>query len=365
MIYPIPAVDFPYLQWGKRKEMHIFVLEMNPMRHIIAILLVLAFCLNGHAQNTKRSRRSRLKVGLVLGGGGAKGAAEVGVLKVIEEVGIPIDYVVGTSIGSIVGAAYSCGMTAAEMDSVFSTQKWIALLTDRKHMLPDDTEDSLSVYYLNGQPVGQGNPKRRGRGAHKGAFRGRAVTALFQSVTGQADSIDFDDMPIPFRCVAVDITAGREVVLQSGNLPMAMRASMGIPGIYKPLEVGDSTLLVDGGMLNSLPVDVCRQMGADVIIAVDLTQNKRDFIEKTMRKRKNLIGKLINWNRTRPDLIKYNQNRQDADVYINPHLDGFGAASFTKKKIARMIEIGEEAGRQAKPELEKLRKRIYSKKSKK
>ncbi len=331
------------------------------MRHILFLLIVLIHCLDGHAQSATATGRPRLKVGLVLGGGGAKGAAEVGVLKAIEEAGIPIDYVVGTSIGSVVGAAYSCGMTPAEMDSLFCTQRWVSLLTDRKRMSAEDKKERFTnTRYLNGQPIRQGNYKRKGRKIRRSSIRGYAIVALFDSITHQRDSIDFDSLPIPLRCVAVDATTGTEMVLRSGNLAMAMRSSMSIPGIYSPVEVGDSTLLTDGGMLNNLPVDVCRQMGADVVIAVDLAQKKREVTHKTERKSKNLIGRLLDWNRVRPDLIKYNINRTDADVYINPKLKGFNAASFTKKKIARMIEIGEEAGREALPELEKLHARIYS-----
>lgn len=273
-------------------------------------------------------RGERLKVGLVLGGGGAKGAAEVGVLKVIEESGIPIDYIAGTSIGSIVGGLYSCGYRADELDSLFRNRKWMALMI----------EPSLRL---------------------DGMIRGDKIVKMLEDMTGRRDSISFDNLPIPFRCVAVDETSEREIVLSSGNLPKAMRASMSVPFIFDPVEF-DSMHLVDGGVLNNLPVDVVRQMGADVVIAIDLTQNKH-ATRKYKWKRIKGIGWLIEWIKKRPDLVKYNENRTHADIYINPDLRGYSAKSFKSNKIKVMIDIGTKAGLDVKPALMELKKKIYEK----
>lgn len=262
--------------------------------------------------NAKHSTRP--KVGLVLGGGGAKGATEVGVLKVIEEVGVPIDYIAGTSIGSIVGGLYSVGYSVEQLDSLFRNEDWVDL------------------------------------------FATGSVLNLLENMVGPNDSIDFDRLPIPFRCVAFDLKAHEEVVLRSGRLAQAMRASMAIPGAFKPVKM-NGMVLVDGGMMNNLPVDVVRDMGADIVIAVDLQQTKhetRDFsLKETLG-----IGGLLDWLVSRPDWKKYNENRERADIYINPNLDGYGAADFNKKDITRMLEIGSDAGNAFRKDLEEIKKRV-------
>lgn len=258
--------------------------------------------------------RERLRVGLVLGGGGAKGAAEVGVLKVIEEVGLPIDYIAGTSIGAINGGLYAIGYDASQLETLYLDQDWIDM------------------------------------------FVSGATLDELKRLTNGYDVVSFDSLPIPYRCVAVDIEAMQEVVIDSGCLAEAMRASMAIPGVFKPVTV-DGRTLVDGGVLNNLPVDVVRAMGADVVIAVDLTQNKRKTrnIELTSS---GLIGKAIGWVVSRPDIKKYNDNVADADVYINPALDGYTAAHFTVKKIAEMITVGYKAGSDSRRKLKSLKKRV-------
>ena len=284
------------------------------------LITVIIICLSGanagciYGQQSQQKGKQRLKVGLVLGGGGAKGAAEVGVLKVIEEVGIPIDYIAGTSIGAINGGLYSLGYDAAGLDSLFRNQDWLKLFT-----------------------------------------KGSILDMLIEK-TGITDSISFDDMPIPFRCVAVDTKTQQEIVLSSGCPAVAMRASMAIPGAFKPVKI-DTLVLVDGGMLNNLPVDVVKAMGADVVIAVDLTQNKREARDKKMFGVTKL-GKLISWTIARPDLKKYNENVVDVDVYINPDLDGYKAMSFKKKKIAEMIDIGYETGDECRDELLQLKEMV-------
>ncbi|MBP3827807.1 MAG: patatin-like phospholipase family protein [Prevotella sp.] len=275
-------------------------------RYLILTLLIL-MCLCMTAQTV--SIIDRPKVGLVLGGGGAKGAAEVGALKVIEELNIPIDYIAGTSIGAILGGLYATGYRAEQLDSLFRSGLW---MTDN-------------------------------------------VLELLDRLTETDEWIDFDELPIPFRCVAVDFDTQEEVVFRNGHLATAMRASMAIPGIYKPVLV-DGKTLVDGGMVNNLPVDVVRDMGADIVIALDLTQNKhktRDFSLKEWTG----IGGIFDWIVSRPDWKKYNDNRADADVYINPPLKGFSAASFSDKSIDAMIKIGEQTARKHQAELLKVKAR--------
>ncbi len=296
------------------------------------------------AGSGKTANHSRPKVALVLGGGGAKGAAEVGVLKEIEKSGVPIDYIVGTSIGSIIGGLYSIGYRADDLDSLFRNQDWLSLFNDAK------------VH-------GQGKLKEIGG---VGLMKGRGVIQFLDTMLmrkpnykgkgNYPDSIDFNDLPIPYRAVACDINAGKVAVLSHGDLTMAMRASMSIPGVFKPVNI-DTLRMLDGGLINNLPVDVAREMGADYVIAIDLTQNKHpDYEPKQINK---FMPKTVKWLRTRPDFVNYNRNRQNCDVYINPTLEGYGVTSFTPKAIKAMIELGQEAGQKKYKELVKLRRKVF------
>ena len=303
--------------------------------------------------NTKREGRP--KVALVLGGGGAKGASLVGVLKYVEQVGLPIDMIVGTSIGSIVGGLYSVGYRSAQMDTLFRSQEWHDLLTDRNEK---ESRRLISrkngVQYIMGIPLGRGDTVRYAR---QGIMMGDSIVAFLDSLMNTPDSLSFDSLPIPFRCVAVDVKSMTEVVADCGSLPMAMRASMAIPVAFKPVQK-DSMILVDGGVLNNLPVDVAREMGADFVVAVDLTQNKHpdwnpkkvpEFLEGT---------RFLSWLLRRPDRSKYNANVKAADVYINPKLDNCSATSFNK--VDYMIQQGEKAGKMAVPKLKRLKKYVES-----
>lgn len=285
----------------------------------IATVLIVALTLAASAS------AARPKVGLVLGGGGAKGAAEVGALKVIEATGIPIDYIAGTSIGSIIGGLYACGYRSADLDSLFRNQDWMKTFGD----------DIL---------------------------KGDDIESLFKNLTRLPDSIDFDRLPIPFRCVAVDLKGDSVVVMHDGSLTLAMRASMSIPGAFKPVKV-DGKVLVDGGMKNNLPVDVVKAMGADYVIAVDLTQNKRKLKRDKKLTNTKGLGSIVNYLVSRPDLVTYYNNVKMVDVYINPKLK-YSAAKFKPKAIAEMIDNGYDAADAKRSELLKLKKKVLKGKSK-
>ena len=302
----------------------------------------------------------RPKVGLVLGGGGAKGAAEVGVLKVLEELDIPIDYIVGTSIGSIVGGLYACGYSANDLETLFREQEWLSLIGNRNIAFQNDIlETHDGITYLFGFPIG-GKKKPHFDDEYVegfGLLRAEQVSYLLDSLTSEYNNIgDFDRLPIPFRCVAVDINSQEEVIMNGCELELAMRASMAIPGVFKPVK-WDGHTLVDGGMLNNLPVDVVKQMGADIVIAIDLeqTQHKdRDFsLKETFG-----IGGILDWAISRPDWKKANENRNAADVYICPNLGKYGPESFNEKSIDDMIQLGERAARDHIKELKALKKKV-------
>ena len=295
------------------------------MKKSLFFLLTLLVCTVVYSQSTKEQSLTRPKVALVLGGGGAKGAATVGALKYVEKSEVPIDMIVGTSIGSIVGGLYSLGYRNEQLDSLFRTQQWINMFA--------------------------------------GSLMGDSIVHVFRdNLGGEYNDVDFDSLPIPFRCVAVDINKMQEVVLKQGDLAQAMRASMAIPLVFKPVKM-DGMQLVDGGMLNNLPVDVARNMGADYVIAIDLTVNKHDNKSGedddmlNSAKKLNLLS-LLSWTLQRPDQKKYQRNRKDADIYINPKLKGYGAQDFSRTKISKMITLGEKAGKASLKDMKKLRKRL-------
>ena len=295
------------------------------MKKSILFLLTLLVCTIVYGQSEKDNSLTRPKVALVLGGGGAKGAATVGALKYVEKSEVPIDMIVGTSIGSIVGGMYAVGYRHEQLDSLFRTQQWINMFA--------------------------------------GSLMGDSIVHVFRdNLGGEYHNVDFDSLPIPFRCVAVDINQMREVVLKQGDLAQAMRASMAIPVVFKPVKM-DGMQLVDGGMLNNLPVDVARDMGADYVIAIDLTVNKHDDNsedeDEMLSSVKNLnLLSLLSWTLQRPDQKKYQRNRKDADIYINPKLKGYGAQDFSRTKIVKMIELGEKAGKSSLKAMKKLKKRL-------
>ena len=171
----------------------------------------------------------RPKIGLVFGGGGAKGAAEVGVLKVLEEAGVQVDYIAGTSIGSIVGGLYAAGYTAKELETMFQTQEWLSLLTDRKASLSNEPYQTIDgVTYIFGFPVMDRNSNIFG------VMKGESVEQMLDSMLSVKGCKNFESLQIPFSCVTADIRAAQEVVISKGSVSKAMRASMSIPGIFKP-----------------------------------------------------------------------------------------------------------------------------------
>lgn len=216
----------------------------------------------------------RPRIGLALAGGGAKGIAHVGVLEMLEEWNVPVDYVAGTSMGAIVGGLWASGFTPAELASTIESVDWPELMSDdppRRDLSFRRKQDSGR--YLLDLELGIG---RDGLAAPSGLQTGQKLTLLLQWLTRHvADVRDFDELPTPFRCVAADINSGETVVLDGGDLARAIRASMAIPGVFTPVEL-DGRTLVDGGITNNLPIDVVRSMGADIVIAVDLAKPDTD-----------------------------------------------------------------------------------------
>ena len=223
------------------------------------------------AVQQKAAAPKRKTVAVVLSGGGAKGMAHIGALRVIERAGIPIDIVTGTSMGSIVGGLYAIGYNSEALDSVVRIQDWSYVITDKENMTKQSLADlhrRFTYAFSTGLTLGK-------RNYNDGGFiKGKNLAELFQKLcAGYTDSLNFSkDLPIPFACVATNVVDNSEVDFHSGRLPQAMRASMAIPAAFSPVRVGDK-VLVDGGLRNNYPADIARELGAGVIIGVTFSSS--------------------------------------------------------------------------------------------
>lgn len=296
-----------------------------------------------------QAQEQRKKVGVVLSGGGAKGVAHIKALKVIEEAGIPIDYIVGTSMGAIVGGLYAIGYTPAQLDSMVREQNWNFLLSDRiKRKSMSLLERERSEKYVVSFPFVK-NPKDALAG---GFIKGQNLSNLFTDLTlGYHDSIHFNKLPIPFACVAQNVVDGKQVVFHNGVLATAMRASMAIPGVFTPIRQ-DSMVLIDGGMVNNYPVDIAKAMGADIIIGVDV-QSKLRGPEK-LNSAPEILKQII-------DITcraNYEKNLQLTDTYIRVNVDGYSSSSFSTNSIDSLLSRGEKAALAKWDELIALKKKI-------
>lgn len=301
------------------------------MERIIQIALLLSALF----ATTVSMAQERKKVAVVLSGGGAKGMAHIGALKVMEEAGIPIDYIVGTSIGSIVGGLYAIGYTPSQLDSMVRKQDWTRLLSDkvdRKRLSLDGREDREK--YIISMPFDLKKQKNM-----EGLVQGENLNALFSDLTvGYHDSIDFNRLPVPFACVATDIVSGNEIVFHNGVLSTAIRASMAIPGVFTPVRK-DSMVLVDGGLKNNYPADVAREMGADIVIGINV-QNEPQKAGR-LNKVTDILTQVI-------DLackVKLESNMKQTDLFIKVNTEGYTVGSFNKEAIDSLIVRGEEAVR--------------------
>ena len=315
-------------------------------------LYLLMAILMGGTMNAQQNdaQTARKKVGVVLSGGGAKGMAHIGVLKVLERAGIPIDVVTGTSMGSIVGGLYSIGYNANSLDSIVREQDWNYVISDRENLRNQSLSDrqKQNTYVIS---TGLSLGKHDTTGG--GIIRGKNLAELFNKLCiGYTDSLDFSrDLPIPFSCVATNIIDNSEVDFHSGHLPQAMRASMSIPAAFAPVRLGNM-VLVDGGLRNNFPVDVAREMGAEIIIGVTVQGDAKeaDEIGGTM----SILSQIIDVNCKN----KYEENIAITDLHIQVDTKGYGAASFTSAAIDTLIRRGQEEALRHWDEIRALKKKI-------
>ena len=277
-------------------------------------------------------------IGLVLAGGGAKGLAHVGVIKVLEEAGIHVDVVAGTSMGAIVGGIYAMGLSASELESIVESIDWDKIFVD------STPRQELTIRRKTDDIGFLADPKLRMKDGEArlplGAIKGQRLTLELKRLTsGAAGIANFDELPIPFRAIAADIETGQEVVLGHGELAMVLRASMSVPGVFPPVVI-DGRTLIDGGVINNIPVNIVRDMGADIIIVSGFVEDLGPAEE--------LTSPLDVLNRT-IDLMVL-QGRRDQisslgadDILIETHLGDLGAASFDYAE--ELVVLGEESAR--------------------
>ena len=270
------------------------------------LLLVLAGCASLTAPTDPGASGNRPRVALVLGGGAARGFAHVGVIRALEQEKIPIDLIVGTSVGSLIGALYAHELNSFELE-------WTAFTLEK--------DDLLDYTFMS---------------AGMGPIKGERLEAF---VNKKIPVVNIESLKIPFAAVATDLTRGTRVVLDRGPLARAIRASCAIPGVFQPVE-HQGRLLVDGGTVDNLPVAVAREKGADIVIAVDISQNVTNYnitnlVDVTLQAVHIMFSENVN------------QRRRDADVLISPAVGSVAMMDFTQKK--RVMQAGIEAGQQAAP----------------
>ncbi|HXT27271.1 MAG TPA: patatin-like phospholipase family protein [Candidatus Eisenbacteria bacterium] len=283
----------------------------------------------GSATNAESTPRPRPKIGVALEGGGALGLAHIGVLQWFEDHHIPVDYIAGTSMGGLVGGLYATGKSPRELEQVVAAQSWDIIIggqtpfEDLSYRRKEDSRDYPTFIQFG---------LKKGLSLPAGLNAGHKINLLIDRETLPYSELkSFDDLPIPYRCVATDLVSGQEVVFSDGNLPLAMRASMSIPGVFKPVRNGDQ-VLVDGGLVGNLPTDVVRKMGADIVIAVhlELAPVKADEIQSFF----SVLGRSIDV------IVRENElhGLAAADLVVKVDLHEFTSLNYEKSKA--IIEKG-------------------------
>lgn len=273
------------------------------------------------------------KIGLVLSGGGAKGLAHIGALKIIEESGIEIDYIGGTSMGAIIGALYASGYTAHQLDSIFEQLDFDELIQDEiprtsKTFFEKSEADKYAVTLpFDGFKVS----------FPSGLSKGQNVYNLFSRLTSHVSTIDdFSKLPIPFFCMATNVETGKAVMLEKGYLPQAISASGALPSLFSPVIIDDK-VLIDGGVKNNYPVQELRNKGMDIIIGVDVQDSLKT--RKELNSAFDVLVQINNY-RTIEDMV---EKREKTDIYIDPDMDQYTVVSFDDGR--KIIDAGEEAAR--------------------
>ena len=296
----------------------------------------------------KSSEKDRPKIAVVLSGGGAKGFAHIGALKILEKEGIPIDIIVGTSMGSLIGGIYSLGYTADEIEELVTKQNWEQVLSDnvtRRNLSINDQilkqRYQLSISFSNVKSIG----------LPQGIIKGQNVLNIFCGLAGNVPvNADFDKLPISFACIATDLDTGEEVVMHNGFFPTALFSSMAIPGVFQPAS-RENKLLVDGGVVNNFPTDVAKEMGADIIIGVDIRGNL--LPRNKLATMDGVFSQMVNFLGQEKDSI----NKSNCDILIRPDITGYSVGNFSNEAADTLIIRGENAALKTIDQIRQLKKK--------
>lgn len=285
------------------------------------VLVLMYFYMPARAEDQTVETKSRPKIGLALSGGAALGMAHLGVLEWFEQHHIPVDYLAGTSMGGLIGGAYCAGMTPGEMRSLFKSMDWNDALRSEpayetvSFRRKEDMREIQSRLNLG---------LRHGFGTPLGLTPGNSIGLLLSRISLPYSEIrNFDELPIPFQCMTVDVDKGEALALKDGSLATALRATMAIPAVFTPVE-RNGILLIDGGTLNNIPTEAVKQMGADIIIAVDLSSSF--FDQKKATSLIDMLGKTMN-------VMTYANERRSlklADIVITPGLEQLSGTDFVR-----------------------------------
>ena len=308
---------------------------------IVAIVFFLLAAFPVYSQEENKTEKP--KIALVLSGGGAKGLAHIGVLKVLEEAGIRPDIITGTSMGSIMGSLYAVGYTAAELSDINKNANWDLLLTDKERLLSVamDEKDETKKYLFE-IPI-----REKKINLPAGVINGQHLEAYFSELLWPlTEEEDFNQLPVPFHCMSVDMISGRTIEHSSGDLVKSIRASMSIPTVFSPVQM-DSMLLVDGGVTRNFPVQEAINMGADIIIGV-YVGFQEDVTVDDIRSMTDILQRSI----ALGGIVDAKEQFSKCDVLIIPDLHNYSAADFVKGQ--EIQQIGEDAAREKWNEIKTL-----------
>lgn len=274
----------------------------------------------------------RPRIGLALGGGGSRGAAHVGVLKVLKEENIPIDLIAGTSIGSVVGGYYAAGTSIDEIEVLFKNGRFTKEFTPMPYLRVATEPLELAARLFGYKP-------------YDGLYRGWKFRGYVKKQLGNKT---IEQLNIPYGAVVTDVVSGKSCRLMNGDLALAMQASTAVPGLKKPVQIGER-LYCDGGLINNVPVSHVREMGADFVIAVDIDESLKETPLKTFRGLGSMARQALRIQLATFDI----SNAQKAEVFIHPDTTGINLVSFKKSDGETGYEAGVAAARAAMPELKK------------
>ena len=320
-------------------------MSITTLRRLTAVLLLITLLVTGttYSQTTRRKT-----VGVALSGGGAKGAAHIGVLKALETQGIPVDYVAGTSMGAVIGGLYAMGYTPDQLDSIIKAQDWTLLLSDNTSLKSQSlAERENTSKYVVSVPLKKSTKKLGGLVEGRNLF-----TRLTQLTIGYHDSIDFSRLPIPFACVATNLADGSEYVFRDGRLAVAIRSSMAIPAVFTPVKIR-GMVLADGGLVNNYPVDVVRGMGADIVIGVTLDEDLPSA--ENITGLSDVLTRLL-------DIMcknKFAENVAATDLHLKIDVTGVGMLDFTSEKVDTMVARGWRTALANTAKLDSIKRVIY------